>query len=106
MQRTATDRKAEAARYMQLTEQAQAHAVAAQATAPTAPAQQTFAVQANWDQVSKYYGIRALKWERIYPANSIAYNRVQCLCADKDEAVWLYNALKSAGAVALRNWLD
>ncbi len=100
------DRRAEAARYMQLTEQAQAHAVAAQATAPTAPAQQAFTVQANWDQVSKYYGIRALKWERVYPAVSRLHNCVRYRCADKAEAVWLYNALKSAGAGALRNWLD
>lgn len=73
----------------------------------TAPKQQQiFGVQGNWDQISKFFGIRALKWERIYPANSTAYNRVQYICADKAEAEWLYNALRSAKCVALRNWLD
>lgn len=104
MQRTATDRKAEAARYMQLTEQAQAAAVTAQAIAPVAPAAQVFAVQGNWDQISKFFGIRALKWERVYPDK--VPNRVQYICADKAEAEWLYNALRSAKCVALRNWLD
>jgi hypothetical protein len=64
--------------------------------------QPTVQVQANWDQVSRCFAIRNLNWKLVNPLQP---NRVVVKCDNLAEGKFLYNLLRGAKFVALKNWL-
>jgi hypothetical protein len=62
----------------------------------------TIKVGGNWDQISRFYGLRSLPWKVTNPKQP---NRVELSCYDLAEGKYVYEMLSNSGLVSVKNWL-
>jgi hypothetical protein len=63
----------------------------------------TYQVSGNWDQISRYFGLRSLAWK---VRNPWFPNRVYIDCEDLAAAKFIYKMLTESKLVAAKNWLE